>query len=230
MGKRILLLLTMLMMAGCGSLSEEEVVEETMENIGEVHNYELEIVSSVQGDEMEDIYSMEIDMENNQGSIGIDLAERYDADPVEMYYDHENVYEKTQEGEWRNSGIPVEEMHAIFFIDYPTIAQTLEFIAQKEETAFEEAKDFYTFSYQASEGEAAAFLDEWGFDSEVYTDIDDIAAQFQMNESTLLLDHVNLELMMRYEDGEHVIITHELQYNNINGLSEIEVPDGIEKE
>ena len=41
--------------------------------------------------------------------------------PVELYYDRENVYEKTQEGEWNNRRESVKEMHPLSLIDYQMI-------------------------------------------------------------------------------------------------------------
>lgn len=230
--RKVLLLISVLFIAGCSSLSEEEVVEETMENIHEVNNYELVITTNIQrnGNEAEDIYSMEIDMENRHGLIKIDAAEMYEGAPVELYYDPENVYEKTQEDEWISSRISVEEMHPLYFIDYQMIAQLLEFIEQKEETGFEEVDGSYVFFYEVSEEDAAAFLGEWGFDSETQKDVDNIAARFQINESTHYLENVNLELTVGYDDGYRAQFTHELHYKNINELSDIETPDGIENE
>jgi len=56
--------------------------------------------------------------------------------PVELYYDRENVYEKTQEGEWNNRRGSIKEMHSLFLIDYQMLVPLLELIEPKEETAF----------------------------------------------------------------------------------------------
>ncbi|MFD1412848.1 DUF6612 family protein [Oceanobacillus jeddahense] len=230
MGKIVLFLLSILFIAGCGEAAEAEVVDEILENINEVNNYELEITTNVPENEAEDIYFMEIDMENSQGVIGIDTVESYDEDLIEMYYDRENVYGKAQEGKWFNIRMSVEEAQSMFFTDYEVIARVLEFMESKEETVFEEATDSYDFSYQtANEGEVTAFMDKWGFNSED-DPINEIAVHYQVNESTYFLEKVHLELMINDEDGQQNKIIHELHYKNINELPDIEIPEGIENE
>lgn len=227
MNFKLFLFISLLFIAGC-SLSEEEVIEETIDTAEDTNNYELEISTEVERENDADVYSMEIDRENNEGLIIMEAAERNEEFSTDIYYDNENVYEKNNDGPWQDSEFSSDEMHTFYFVDYQTIAEILEYIGPLEETTFEETENTYEFSYQTTEeDDTSELLEKWGFDIGHDETFSGAYIELIINQDTFHLEEVALEYTVEAEDGTRETFLQTLKYGNINELGEIERPEEI---
>lgn len=227
MNCKLFLFISLLFITGC-SLSEEEVIEETLSISEDTDNYELEITTQVERESDKDVYSMEIDKENNEGLIIMDAAERNEEFSTDIYYDSENVYEKNNDEPWQDSELSLDEMHTFYFVDYQTIAEILEYIEPLEETTFEETENTYEFSYQTTEeDDTSELLEKWGFDIGIDETFSDSYIDLIINQDTFHLEEVALEYTVEAEDGTRETFFQTLKYGNINELGEIERPEEI---
>lgn len=224
--KKILFLLgSVFFMAAC-SMSEEEVVEETIAASEEVNNYTLDITTVHPGEEDSE-YTLNIDLENTLGYITSEYSTGNERVSEELYYTFETVFEKVSDGDWSISSLPAEDMHEFYFVDYTQIAQVLEYIEPLEETSFESLDETYEFSYQAgNQIDATALLEEWGFNlgEEPVTDASIV---FHINNDNYNIENIELEYAMRVGTGTEIDLIQELDYQNINDTEEIERPEGL---
>ncbi|MFD2829934.1 hypothetical protein [Corticicoccus populi] len=227
--KKFGILLTVLLAAGCGSLSEEEITEEVSSAASNVNQYEMEITtSSVDEDIQDNEYSMNIDLENQTGYITSIIRNNEKTVNSELYYDETDVFERYDEEEWVENPISVEDMHASYFIDYEVIAGVLEFIQPFEETEFESSENTYNFSYQTSDpDEAEALLNNWGFIIEDGTTVEDAQIDIKINQDTFYIEDIQLGYSMVYDNGFELENTQSIEYNNYNDAPAVEKPDSL---
>ncbi|MFD1066352.1 hypothetical protein [Oceanobacillus locisalsi] len=226
MKKMYFLLGSAFFMTAC-SMSEEDVVEETVAASEEVNNYTLDITTSHPNESENNEYALNIDLENTQGYITSDYSSEYEVSSAEFYYNSDTVYEKEQDSDWIESSLQVEEMHELYFVDYTQIAQVLEYIEPLEETSFEALDESYAFSYQAgNQVDAIDLLEEWGFnlgDEPVM----DASVVFHINNDNYYIENIALEYTMLAGNDMEVKLTQQLDYQNINRAEEIERPEDL---
>ncbi|UUI01056.1 hypothetical protein NP439_13340 [Oceanobacillus jeddahense] len=225
MKKMFFLLVTLCFTTAC-SMSEEDVVEETMAASDEVNNYTLDITTANPNEEEDSEYTLNIDLENTLGYITSEYTNEHGRTSEELYYNSETVFEKLSDSDWTISSLQVEDMHEYYFVDYTQIAQVLEYIEPMEETSFEALDETYEFSYQAdNQSDATALLEEWGFNlgEEPVTDASIV---FHINNDNYYIENIELEYTMQVGSDTEIDLTQQLDYQNINDTEDIERPEG----
>ncbi|WP_066195156.1 DUF6612 family protein [Gracilibacillus phocaeensis] len=230
MKKMFFLLSIVFFMTAC-SMSEEDVVEETIAASEEVNNYTLDITTANPNEAENDEYVFNIDLQNTLGYITSDYNSEDETDSMELYYNSDIVYEKQPDSEWEESSLQVEEMHELYFVDYTQIAQVLEYIEPLEETSFEALDESYEFSYQTSNQiDATDLLEEWGFNlgTEPEMAVMDASVVFHINNDNYYIENIALEYTMRAGNADmEVNLTQQLDYQNINDTEDIERPEDL---
>lgn len=228
MNRLLLLVFSIMFLAAC-SMSESDVVEETLAASEEVNNYTLDITSINADDTGENEFILNIDQENTRGYITSHYSTEYESSEETLYYNNDTVYHNVEDSGWEDSGIQVEEMHEFYFIDYTQIARALEYIQSTEESTFESLDDTYEFSYQTENQEDTEnLMEEWGYNIDhEFESFTNASIVFNINQDNYYINTIELEYTVHTDNSTEINMTQQLEYQDINNTDDIEAPDDL---
>lgn len=228
MNRLLLLVFSIMFLAAC-SMSESDVVEETLAASEEVNNYTLDITSINADDTGENEFILNIDQENTRGYITSHYSTEYESSEETLYYNNDTVYHNVEDSGWEDSGIQVEEMHEFYFIDYTQIARALEYIESTEESTFESLDDTYEFSYQTENQEDTEnLMEEWGYNIDhEFESFTNASIVFNINQDNYYINTIEFEYTVHTDNSTEINMTQQLEYQDINNTDDIEAPDDL---